>query len=142
MESTTNSILTNNLQLTISTMSSQASPSTHSSSSPLIGLASSSMISDRSPIAGSLTIPSSPVYSTSSATSSAPVSPCGDLSYSSPSSESKEQRARCTRVCISVVMGIECRNGDACTWAHSMIELNMHRACRFGSECRNRGQGG
>ena len=43
---------------------------------------------------------------------------------------------KCTRVCKSVIDGINCKYGDKCQFAHSIEQLNVV-ACGFGGRCRN-----
>jgi hypothetical protein len=43
---------------------------------------------------------------------------------------------KCTRVCKSVIDGVDCKYGDKCQFAHSVEQLNVV-ACGFGGKCRN-----
>ena len=43
---------------------------------------------------------------------------------------------KCTRVCKSVIDGVDCKYGDKCQFAHSVEQLNVV-ACGFGARCRN-----
>ena len=43
---------------------------------------------------------------------------------------------KCTRVCKSVIEGVNCKYGDKCQFAHSIEQLNVV-ACGFGGRCRN-----
>jgi hypothetical protein len=43
---------------------------------------------------------------------------------------------KCTRVCKSIIDGVDCKYGDKCQFAHSVEQLNVV-ACGFGAKCRN-----
>jgi len=43
---------------------------------------------------------------------------------------------KCTRVCKSVIDGVDCKYGDKCQFAHSVEQLNVV-SCGFGGRCRN-----